>query len=576
MLNLLLRTWSQTLQAFLPVVVAYVWLRRHDDQGGAKSARLALIGGVVLTPLAGFWFQQVEQQSQLEAGLAWVAATIALLALLAITPTSANSHRPISVLSRAALVIAGIILILRQTMEIGVVLWVAVFELQSGEAVVATLGALAIGAGVAVTYVQAGRSARPAAVATAARAFGVLYIAQAVLYAVHESAESGWLPFSGILHAATEPYGPDGIYGPLGSGLVAIVPLLVGLVTSGRDATSRPATRSRRPVAVAVLAIVFAVAGFAAFRYRQMSNDMATVIAPASASAGPAAAATAGHVLFRRTSIEQGYGLMASGLPGATPGTSALACERIAYGGDRGICLQAKRGLFTTYRAVFFDRALTAGGTMPLDGSPSRARISGDGRVGAVTVFDTGIHSYSATTFSTITLLIDMTTGERIGNLEDFSTWRDGTRIKAADFNFWGVTFARDPSTFYATMRTAGVTYLVRGDLALRKLTVLRENVECPSLSPDNRRIAFKKRVGPASAPWRLYVLDVASLAEQELTTEHRSIDDQIEWLDDRQVLYGVPRPSPSAVTDVWVTPTDGSAEPRIFLAEAESPVVVR
>ena len=213
---------------------------------------------------------------------------------------------------------------------------------------------------------------------------------------------------------------------------------------------------------------------------------------------------------------------------------------------------------------------------MPLDGSPSRARVSADGRVGAITVFDTGIHSYSATTFSTITLLIDMTTGERLGNLEDFSTWRDGVRIKAADFNFWGVTFARDPTTFYATLRTAGVTYLVRGDLALRKLTVLRENVECPSLSPDNRRIAFKKRVGPASAPWRLYVLDVDSLTEHEISTEHRSVDDQIEWLDDRQVLYGVPRPSPSAVSDVWVTPVDGSAEPRVFLPEAESPVVVR
>ena len=120
------------------------------------------------------------------------------------------------------------------------------------------------------------------------------------------------------------------------------------------------------------------------------------------------------------------------------------------------------------------------------------------------------------------------------------------------------------------------MTYLVRGDLALRKLIVLRENVECPSLSPDNRRIAFKKRVGPASAPWRLYVLDVDSLTEHEISTEHRSVDDQIEWLDDRQVLYGVPRPSPSAVSDVWVTPVDGSAEPRMFLPEAESPVVVR
>jgi len=66
----------------------------------------------------------------------------------------------------------------------------------------------------------------------------------------------------------------------------------------------------------------------------------------------------------------------------------------------------------------------------------------------------------------------------------------DGKRFAAADFNFWGVTFARESNTFYA-LQTACKTYLVRGDLGLRKLTVLHENVECPSLSPDNRLIAY-------------------------------------------------------------------------------------
>ena len=111
-------------------------------------------------------------------------------------------------------------------MEVAVVAWVAVFELRSSEAMLATLGGLGLGLGVVVTYIIAGRAAPPAALAAAIRAFGVLYLAQATLYAVHESAESGWLPFSSAVHAATEPYGPDGIYGPLGSGLVAVVPLL--------------------------------------------------------------------------------------------------------------------------------------------------------------------------------------------------------------------------------------------------------------------------------------------------------------------------------------------------------------
>src|SRR5438045_3267799 len=115
MFNLLLRTWSQTLQAFLPVVVTLVWLRSERVNAGAKAARLGLISGVVLTPLAGLWFQQVERQSQLEAGLAWIATGTALIALLAIRRRTSAPARQIAWTGRVGLTLAAIVLILRQT-----------------------------------------------------------------------------------------------------------------------------------------------------------------------------------------------------------------------------------------------------------------------------------------------------------------------------------------------------------------------------------------------------------------------------------------------------------------------------
>jgi len=101
------------------------------------------------------------------------------------------------------------------------------------------------------------------------------------------------------------------------------------------------------------------------------------------------------------------------------------------------------------------------------------------------------------------------------------------------------------------------------------------ENVECPSLSPDNRLIAFKKHVGPGANGWRLAVLDVATMAERVLSAETRWVDDQVEWLDSAHVLYAVPRRTTS-ILDVWVAPVDGSAPARVFLSQAESPIVVR
>ena len=48
---------------------------------------------------------------------------------------------------------------------------------------------------------------------------------------------------------------------------------------------------------------------------------------------------------------------------------------------------------------------------------------------------------------------------------------------------------------------------------SVKEARVLRENVECPSLSPDNTRIVFKKRMtdGPGGVTWRLHVLDLAT-----------------------------------------------------------------
>ena len=85
---------------------------------------------------------------------------------------------------------------------------------------------------------------------------------------------------------------------------------------------------------------------------------------------------------------------------------------------------------------------------------------------------------------------------------------------------------------------------------------MLHENVECPSLSPDGTKIAFKKASGPSTArKWRFTVLDLRTGVETPLP-ETRSIDDQLAWLDDSHVLYGVPRGS-SGRTDVWCQPAD-------------------
>lgn len=281
------------------------------------------------------------------------------------------------------------------------------------------------------------------------------------------------------------------------------------------------------------------------------------------------------HVLFRHTAPGANFGkLSVAPLDHLeTRLATALSCERLSFARDKGLCLRVERGVFNRYVAVLVDGRLNGGASIKLQGLPSRTRASADGRVAAVTVFVVG-DSYAAD-FSTRTTLVDLASGDEIGELEQFATWRNGARFRAVDFNFWGVTFAADGNTFYASLRTAGTTYLVRGELALRKLTVLRDNVECPSLSPDNRLLAYKRRIGPSPDSWRIHVLDLATDRERMVAAETRYIDDQVEWLDNSHLLYAIPRRT-TVISDVWVAPIDDSAPARIFLSEAESPIVIR
>jgi hypothetical protein len=285
------------------------------------------------------------------------------------------------------------------------------------------------------------------------------------------------------------------------------------------------------------------------------------------------------RLLFRHVAIDANYNHLAVAPldgPNTARAVTPLECERVAYAGGHGICLQAARGILTSFSAAVFDASFQTVHSLKLDGSPTRTRISPDGRIGAITVFVTGQeHGYASSSFSTKTTIVDLASGAVLGDLEQFATTRGGRPFQAKDFNFWGVTFAGDSNAFFASLQSAGKTYLVRGDVRAKSTMVMHENVECPSLSPDNRRIAYKKRVGSGTTLWRFYVLDLATMAEQPIAAEARSIDDQLEWLDDEHVLYAARRSSQSAILDVWVAPVDGGLAHE-FLADAESPVVVR
>jgi hypothetical protein len=296
----------------------------------------------------------------------------------------------------------------------------------------------------------------------------------------------------------------------------------------------------------------------------------------------PAAAApaseTAQRIFFRSTNPEQHYGELAYVELAALSAPKFLnqwSCESVYVAGGMGSCLTADRGVFTTYTASIFDAAFKKLFAVPLNGIPSRTRVSPNGKFAAVTVFVTG-HGYDSVDFTTQTSLIDTSTGKILADMETFAVSKDGQAFEAKDFNFWGVTFAPDNDRFYSTLSSNRKHYLIEGSVKARTAHVIHENVECPSLSPDATRVAYKKRLPGDRVVWQLHVLDLKTLGETSLA-ERRSVDDQLEWLDNERVLYSLPHSeTPGPSTDVWVASADGKGKPRLFLPNAYSPSVTR
>ncbi|MEV7966786.1 hypothetical protein AB0O34_12500 [Sphaerisporangium sp. NPDC088356] len=247
--------------------------------------------------------------------------------------------------------------------------------------------------------------------------------------------------------------------------------------------------------------------------------------------------------------------------------STGVSCRRFYEAAQTAVCLRLVPGVVTRSDAIVLGRDLQEVRRVDLPGVPSRARVSASGRMVSWTVFTTG-DSYLSVGFATRTGVLDTRTGKLVNSLEKFTLHRDGKSERAVDLNYWGVTFASDDNTFYATASTKGRVYLVKGDFAAGRMDVVREGPECPSLSPDGTRLAYKKRTGDQSSPWRLHVLDLRSGKETRLA-ETANVDDQAAWYDDGSVMYDRLR---GDTTDVWRVAADGSGAPAMLARDAFSP----
>ncbi|UVS82385.1 hypothetical protein [Actinokineospora sp. UTMC 2448] len=312
----------------------------------------------------------------------------------------------------------------------------------------------------------------------------------------------------------------------------------------------------RHRVAVGVASMVIVVIAALVYVVSTVRSERAT-------GSAPGAAVSSG---LRFVDNGGGRNLVSDVDPSGVRTSTEMSCLRVYTANGTTVCL--RMGLPGAYEAaVYVGEALVR--TVPLPGTPSRARVSASGQIVSWTVFVTGDSYLAPGGFSTRTGILNLSTGVLVESLEEFPTVLiEGKPDKRANENYWGVTFTGDDNTFYATLGSGDQTWLVKGNLTNRTVTSVRKDAECPSLSPDETRIAYKKRAGRLGG-WRLFVLDLASGTETELPGSD-GVDDQAAWLDQNTVAYAkVPR---GGKPTIYTSPADGSGTATELIPGASSP----
>lgn len=255
-------------------------------------------------------------------------------------------------------------------------------------------------------------------------------------------------------------------------------------------------------------------------------------------------------------------------------------CDRVHVGGPTGACAAPLDSNFGGWETLIFDASeaglpVISGHSSPL---PSRVRVSADGSMVSATGFVSG-RSYEDVggDASTIVVMVDVATNK----LDGLVQYEHDGDLHFADerVQYWGTSFA-DPAgkSFYVTAHFGEGPVVVRGDVATKTMTEPLFDGSCPSISPDGKRMVYKA-VRPDGG-FDLVVRDLVA-DESRILNETRSVDDQVEWLDNETILYALhPEGEADEVVnpsfDVWKLGLDDDALPEMFIPAASSPAVVR
>ncbi len=259
MLQAFVITLREGLEAFLIIAISLAYLRKSGRRELISAVHWGIALSVLLSVGAAYLFQQASNQALWEGVLALVAAASVATLTVYMWRTARKIKSEIEGQLRTSAEKTGtaawlgvffftLLMISREGMETALLMSTLLTQVQTmsilGGAVAGTLSAAAV----AVLWSRYGHRVNLALFFQVTAIFLMVFVVQLLIYGFHELTEANLFPGSEALHWATEPYGPDGVYGQYLTYLLVAVPLgwlLFAMMTGAGRPPARPAPSER-------------------------------------------------------------------------------------------------------------------------------------------------------------------------------------------------------------------------------------------------------------------------------------------------------------------------------------------
>jgi high-affinity iron transporter len=261
MLQAFVITLREGLEAFLIVAISLAYLRKTGRGALVPAVHWGIATSVAVSVLAGVLLARAANQALWEGILAMVAAVLVTSLTVHMWRAGKRMKQDIegrleassARIGRAAwlgVFMFTLLMITREGMETALLMNALLFQMSNAELLAGAISGTIAAAGVAWLWSRYGHRVNLARFFQVTAVFLFVFVVQLLIYGFHELTEANiGIPNSEALHWATEPYGPDGMYGQYLTYMLVVLPLgwLVLSTAFGRKSgPSRPAAELAR------------------------------------------------------------------------------------------------------------------------------------------------------------------------------------------------------------------------------------------------------------------------------------------------------------------------------------------